>query len=40
MEFSVFSRQWRPDQTLPFVASGLGLHMSHKKEVRLIWVNI
>ena len=34
------SEQWRPDQ-MPH--SGLGLHylsMSHKKDARLIWVNI
>ena len=31
-----------PDGTPPFVASHLGLfclHMSHKKDARLIWVN-
>ena len=32
-----------PDQTPPFAASDLGLHcwaMSHKKDARLIWVNV
>ena len=32
-----------PDQTPPFAASDLGLHcwpLSHKKDARLIWVNV
>ena len=35
------SKQWDPDQTMHAVAADLGLHcllMSHKKDVRLIWV--
>ena len=42
IEHSV-SKQWRPDQMPRIAVSGLGLHclsMSHKKDARLIWVNI
>ena len=39
----LFANSGEPDQTPRFVASDLALHalsMSHKKDARLIWVNI
>ena len=40
---TLFTNRGEPDQTLHFAATDLVLHclpMSHKKDARLIWVNV